>query len=272
MQVCHERVDTLQSGNPHLSPQYGWAPQHAARYANWLGVNDVVAAGFWSDGSKASPESSVDGWRQSDGHLRCILGQSNINDRWVEQGYDRVGVACGRKFDLAVFGRRALDSESQSTPKLKVEFASLRRKAKPETKCDCATRIANARTAQTTRPLAVVTAGANAMKLDITINHYFHQVPSDKDITRLLRALITQGEKIVSTQDELATELAAVKDQLVKIGTEQQTQSDALQAKIAELTAAIATAGNTTPAVDDALAGVKEEAQKLDDLIPDVTT
>lgn len=104
MRVCRERVNNLFGGDPHTSGRYGGAERHAARYASWADINDVVAAGNWSDGSRASPESSVEAWRNSDGHLRCILGQHNVNDRWVNEGYDRVGVARGRQFDVAVFG------------------------------------------------------------------------------------------------------------------------------------------------------------------------
>lgn len=105
MQVASEQLSDP-SYSPHNSPRYGSSAQHAARYASFASVNDVVASSHWSDGSVASPESSVDGWRQSPGHLRCILGQSNINNRWIDQGFDRVGIARGGRFDLAVFGRR----------------------------------------------------------------------------------------------------------------------------------------------------------------------
>jgi uncharacterized protein YkwD len=105
MKVARERVNTL-SSNGHYSPQYGRAQQHAARYANWSDVNDVSSESHWSDGSRETPEQACDGWRQSYGHLQCVLGRHNINNRWVDEGYDRVGVAMGHRFDTAVFGRR----------------------------------------------------------------------------------------------------------------------------------------------------------------------
>lgn len=113
-QVAREQLSDPRY-TPHHSPRYGSSAQHAARYAKFTSVNDVVSAGQWSDGSRCTPEQSCDAWRQSPGHLRCILGQSNINDRWIDEGYDRVGVARGPKFDLAVFGRRAESNHREST-------------------------------------------------------------------------------------------------------------------------------------------------------------
>ncbi len=105
MKVAREQMSDPRY-TPHYSPQYGDATHHVARYADFASVSDVVADSHWSDGRISSPESSVRSWLTSDGHLRCILGESNVNGRWIDEGYNRVGVARGRWFDYAVFGRR----------------------------------------------------------------------------------------------------------------------------------------------------------------------
>lgn len=83
----------------------------------------------------------------------------------------------------------------------------------------------------------------------------------------------------MGTQDELVAALSALNDsntavgaEVDKIGTETQT----LQKQVADLTAAIAAGGNTTPAVDTALSAVQASAASLasrvktvDDLVPD---
>jgi septal ring factor EnvC (AmiA/AmiB activator) len=69
--------------------------------------------------------------------------------------------------------------------------------------------------------------------------------------------------KIMATQQEEATALAAVRDQLAKATAEIVTKIDAL-------TAAVAASGATSPEVDAATADLKAAAQKLDDVVPDV--
>ena|SRR5438876_8251875 len=84
-------------------------------------------------------------------------------------------------------------------------------------------------------------------------------------VEKLAHPIITQLEKIMQSQAQLAADLATVKDQVVKIGTETRTLLD----KIDTLTAAVVNAGNTTPEVDTALADLKAQAQIVDDLVPD---
>ena len=91
---------------------------------------------------------------------------------------------------------------------------------------------------------------------------HFHFYPSDSG---LLSIILAKVEAIMSTQVELAAELSNVTAHVAKIGTETQT----LLGKIAELAAAIATAGNTTPEVDAALAALQEQVIVVDDLVPD---
>lgn len=70
-------------------------------------------------------------------------------------------------------------------------------------------------------------------------------------------------EQIIMTNDELQASLADLTAQADKARSE-------IVAKIAELEAAIAAGGGTTPAVDAALAALKGSVQSLDDLNPDV--
>lgn len=94
--------------------------------------------------------------------------------------------------------------------------------------------------------------------LSTVIKASHHQV-------RLLQSLDQKVNRIMSTQDQLASDLAAVSSQVAKIGTETGT----LVAKVAELEAALASGGTTTPAVDAALAALKAQVQVVDDLVAD---
>ena len=71
----------------------------------------------------------------------------------------------------------------------------------------------------------------------------------------------------MSTQAEAAAELSAIKDQLVKIGTE----TSNLLAKIADLLVQLQSAP-VTPELQNAIDAVKTQAQVVDDLVPDAPT
>lgn len=88
--------------------------------------------------------------------------------------------------------------------------------------------------------------------------HIYHHIQVEGAALGLL-------EKIMATQAELAQQLTDIRNQLQKASGE-------IQARVAALEAAIAAAGNTSPAVDAALADVKAIAQALDDLNPDAPT
>jgi hypothetical protein len=91
---------------------------------------------------------------------------------------------------------------------------------------------------------------------------HFHFYPTDSG---LLSILLAKVESIMSSQAELAAELANVTAHVAKIGTETQTLLD----KIAELAAAIATAGGTTPDVDAAMVALQAQVDIVDALVPD---
>lgn len=72
------------------------------------------------------------------------------------------------------------------------------------------------------------------------------------------------GKQIMATQAELAAQLIEITAQNEKARTE-------ILAKVADLEAAIETAGSTTPEVDAALAALKASVQADDDLNPDAS-
>lgn len=84
----------------------------------------------------------------------------------------------------------------------------------------------------------------------------------------LLLKLIKKVDQLMATQAELAAELFGIRTSVTKIGTE----TAATLAKVAELEAALAAAGGTTPEVDAALAALKAQVQVVDDLVLDSPT
>lgn len=66
----------------------------------------------------------------------------------------------------------------------------------------------------------------------------------------------------MATQAELAQQLSEITAQNEKAKAE-------IVGKIADLEAAIANGGNTTPEVDAALASLKASVQSTDDIVPD---
>lgn len=70
------------------------------------------------------------------------------------------------------------------------------------------------------------------------------------DAVAILRQIRTNTEKIMVSQEEEAALLVGIKEEFGQVLAEVQT-------KIDELTAAIATAGNTSAAVDEATSGLK---------------
>jgi len=73
---------------------------HRARQAGFKGwASDNIANGY------PSPEDAVEGWATSHGHAMQMRGRFNMNGRWCDYRFNRIGVGiCGRKY-IAVFGR-----------------------------------------------------------------------------------------------------------------------------------------------------------------------
>lgn len=95
------------------------------------------------------------------------------------------------------------------------------------------------------------------MRLDV----YVHIVNDEP----ILQEILTGVRHVMASMQEVTAELIALKDQVVKSRTE-------VLKKIADLEAALATAGSTTPEVDAALAALKQEVQTSDDIVPDAPT
>jgi uncharacterized protein YkwD len=86
---------------PHFSHRINgkWC-WHRAREAGFSGwATDDIANGY------PTPEDAVVGWSTSHGHAMQMRGFFNMNGRWRNYRFNRIGVGvCGRKY-IAVFGR-----------------------------------------------------------------------------------------------------------------------------------------------------------------------
>jgi uncharacterized protein YkwD len=89
----------------HAAPYYShcingkwcWTRAREAGFKGW--ATDDIANGY------ESPEGAVEGWSTSDGHARQMRGYFNMNGRWCNYKFNRIGVGiCGTKY-IAVFGR-----------------------------------------------------------------------------------------------------------------------------------------------------------------------
>lgn len=83
--------------------------------------------------------------------------------------------------------------------------------------------------------------------------------PGNALILAHILSLKQEIRKLMTDQNETAAALVAVKEQLVKASAE-------IVAKITALEAAVAAAGGSTPAVDAAVADLKDVAQVLDNI------
>ena len=86
-----------------------------------------------------------------------------------------------------------------------------------------------------------------------------------KRILAALNAVFQQVENIMATQGELTAQVQAIGDKLTKIGSETST----LLTKIEELKVL---AQNATPELQAAVEAVAQQAQVVDDLVPDQPT
>jgi len=99
--------------------------------------------------------------------------------------------------------------------------------------------------------------------MTISIRHdvYFHGSPESPTTARTIALILERQTEIMSTQVEVLAILTDVKTKLTEASVE-------LIAKIDELTAALATAGQSTPEVDAILADVQGIATALADVVP----
>jgi chromosome segregation ATPase len=103
----------------------------------------------------------------------------------------------------------------------------------------------------------------------IDIHHHHHDAP---EVLRALRHINDRLEMIMATQTELIETLRLVNEQQKKTVEEIRTLQgsvDTLNERIAELEALIA-AGEVSQELTDAVQAVKDQAQIVDDQIPDV--
>lgn len=81
-----------------------------------------------------------------------------------------------------------------------------------------------------------------------------------------INELNNQLKTIMSTQSEMAAEMATITAQVAKIGEE----SKATLQKVADLEAALGNQTGVTPALQSAFDALKAQVTVVDDLIPDV--
>lgn len=109
--------------------------------------------------------------------------------------------------------------------------------------------------------------------MDITLRHHvrfpqLHQL-NDGELMAMLEGIAasihTLKEMLMKTQAELTADLTAVSAQLTKIGVETSTT---LQ-RVADLEAALASSGATSPELEAAVEALKVQIQVVDDLVAD---
>ncbi len=111
MSVARERVPFVDQrkgagsmGYNHMACRM-WSRDHARRAGFTGPATDNLAMGH------ESPEDAVYGWADEDGdrdpagHNLQMRGQAKINSRWVDERYDRIGVAISGRNYIAIFGR-----------------------------------------------------------------------------------------------------------------------------------------------------------------------
>lgn len=80
-----------------IGGKWMWHACHEAGFRGW--ATDDIASGY------ETPEDAVHGWETSDGHARQMRGFFNMNGRWQDYHFDRVGVARSGNKWIAVFGQ-----------------------------------------------------------------------------------------------------------------------------------------------------------------------
>lgn len=113
MRVAHQRAPFVDARRSASSPGYNhhacgcWCREHARRDGFPGPATDNLAMGY------PTPEEAVNGWAVEDhdrdpaGHNFQMRGQAHINGRWVDEGYNRIGVGIVGRNYIAIFGRRS---------------------------------------------------------------------------------------------------------------------------------------------------------------------
>jgi uncharacterized protein YkwD len=111
MRVARRRAPFVDARRSAGSPGYNhhacgrWCREHA-RSAGFAGpATDNLAMGY------ETPERAVDGWASEDrdrnpaGHNYQMRGLAKVNGRWIDEGYNRIGVGIVGRNYIAIFGR-----------------------------------------------------------------------------------------------------------------------------------------------------------------------
>jgi hypothetical protein len=111
MRVARQRAPFVDARRGAGSPGYNhqacgrWCRQHAREVGFTGPATDNLAMGY------ETPEGAVGGWASEDedaapaGHNFQMRGLASINGKWVDEGYNRIGVGIiGRNY-IAIFGR-----------------------------------------------------------------------------------------------------------------------------------------------------------------------
>jgi uncharacterized protein YkwD len=88
---------------PHYTHNYQgrWIWDECERYGFDGSTTDNLAQG------QQTPEEAVDSWAASTvGHARQMRGHFNMNDRWIDYRFDKVGVAQSGRNWIAIFGKQ----------------------------------------------------------------------------------------------------------------------------------------------------------------------
>jgi uncharacterized protein YkwD len=118
MRVARERVPYVDASMSAGRRGYNhnacglWCREHA-RNAGFSGpATDNLAMGY------ETPEGAVGGWASEDhdrdpaGHNYQMRGRAKINGRWVDERYNRIGVAIRGRNYIAIFGRRPTEKQN----------------------------------------------------------------------------------------------------------------------------------------------------------------
>lgn len=113
----------------------------------------------------------------------------------------------------------------------------------------------------------------------IELHVFLHDASDDSAVLIRLHEILHGVKSIMASNADLLAALNTVNDNVTAIGTEVDkigTETTGLQKSVADLTAALAAGGGTTPEVDAALAAVQANTTSLaarvkavDDLVPD---
>lgn len=111
MRVARKRVPYVDARRSAGCPGYNhnacgkWSRQHATSAGFSGPATDNLAMGY------ETPEGAVDGWAREDrdrnpaGHNYQMRGLSKVNGRWIDEGYNRIGVSIRGRNYIAIFGR-----------------------------------------------------------------------------------------------------------------------------------------------------------------------